>query len=85
MVEFVNAMQHGVSPDGRHYYPSFPYTSYAKMAVEDVMDLKAYLDTLPAVAGRVAIHTLDFPWTLRRGIGVWKWRYLDAEPVMKFV
>jgi len=85
MVEVVNAMQHGVSPDGRHYYPSFPYTSYAKMAVEDVMDLKAYLDTLPAVAGRVAIHTLDFPWTLRRGIGVWKWRYLDAEPVMKFV
>jgi mono/diheme cytochrome c family protein len=24
---FVNAMQRGVSPDGSHYYPSFPYTS----------------------------------------------------------
>lgn len=82
MIEFVNAMQRGVSPRGRHYYPSFPYTSYAKMAVGDVMDLKAYLDTLPAVAGRSAGHELDFPWSLRRGIGAWKRRYLDSAPVI---
>jgi mono/diheme cytochrome c family protein len=49
------------------------------------MDLKVYLDTLPSVAGRAAIHALDFPWTLRRGIGAWKWRYLSAEPVMKLM
>jgi mono/diheme cytochrome c family protein len=30
MIEFVNAMQRGVAPGGRHYYPSFPYTSYAR-------------------------------------------------------
>jgi mono/diheme cytochrome c family protein len=82
MIEFVNAMQRGVSPRGRHYYPSFPYTSYAKMAIEDVMDLKAYLDTLPAVEGRNAGHELDFPWSLRRGIGAWKRRYLDTAPVV---
>jgi mono/diheme cytochrome c family protein len=82
MIEFVNAMQRGVSPRGRHYYPSFPYTSYAKMAIEDVMDLKAYLDTLPAVEGRSAEHELDFPWSLRRGIGAWKRRYLNSAPVM---
>ena len=78
-IEFVNAMQRGVSPDKRHYYPSFPYTSYARMAVEDVMDLRAYLQTLPAVAGRIADHSLGFPWTIRRGIGAWKRRYLDRE------
>jgi mono/diheme cytochrome c family protein len=81
-VEFVNAMQNGVSPDGRHYYPSFPYNSYAKMAVEDVIDLKAYLDTLPEVAGRVAGHELQFPWSMRRGIGAWKWLYLETAPVL---
>ena len=81
MLEFVNAMQRGISPDQRHYYPSFPYTSYAKMATEDVMDLRAYLATLPSLAGRVAGHSLHFPWTIRRGIGAWKWRYLDAAPV----
>ena len=81
MVDFVNAMQHGVSPDGRHYYPSFPYASYARMPVEDVMDLKAYLDTLAAVEGRVGGHTLGFPWSVRRGIGLWKRLYLETDPV----
>ncbi len=80
-VDFVNAMQAGVAPDGRHYYPSFPYASYARMTTEDVLDLKAYLDTLPAVPGIVDDHTLDFPWSMRRGIGLWKRRYLDTESV----
>jgi mono/diheme cytochrome c family protein len=79
--EFVSAMQRGVSPDGRHYYPSFPYASYARMPVEDVMDLKAFMDTLPPVAGRIAPHSLGFPWSIRRGIGAWKRRYLDTEPI----
>jgi mono/diheme cytochrome c family protein len=82
MLDFVNAMQNGVSPAGRHYYPSFPYTAYARMATRDVMDLKAYLDTLPAVAGGPADHALTFPWSIRRGIGLWKKRYLNAEPVV---
>jgi mono/diheme cytochrome c family protein len=82
MVDFVNAMQHGVSPDGRHYYPSFPYASYARMPVEDVMDLKAYLDTLAAVEGHVGGHILGFPWSVRRGIGLWKRLYLETDPVL---
>ena len=82
MADFVNAMQRGVSPDGRHYYPSFPYASYAKMPVEDVMDLKAFLDGLAPVAGRVAGHRLDFPWSVRRGIGIWKRLHLDGDPVV---
>ena len=80
-IDFVNAMQRGVSPDGRHYYPSFPYASYAKASVEDVMDLKAYIDSLPAVPGRAGDHALGFPWSVRRGIGVWKRLYLDDGPV----
>lgn len=79
--DFVNAMQRGVSPDGRHYYPSFPYTSYARMPVEDVMDLKAFIDTLPPVESRIGSHSLDFPWSIRRGIGAWKRRYLDIDPI----
>ncbi len=82
LVDFVNAMQHGVSPDGLHYYPSFPYTSYARMPVADVMDLKAFLDSLPPVAGRVASHSLRFPWSLRRGVGAWKRKYLDVAPIV---
>jgi len=81
--DFANAMIHGVSPQGRHYYPAFPYPSYARMKPEDVLDLKAYLDTLPAVENEVGEHELAFPWNLRRGIGLWKLRYLDASPVVE--
>lgn len=82
MLDFVNAMQRGVSPAGQHYYPAFPYTSYVRMRTEDVMDLKAYLDTLPPVGGPSAEHELSFPWSVRRGIGLWKRLYLDGEPVI---
>ncbi len=82
MLEFVNAVQRGVSPDGRHYYPAFPYTSYARMRTEDVMDLKAYLDTLPPVSGKADSFRLAFPWSLRRGVGLWKWWNLDVAPVV---
>src|ERR1700712_4403500 len=50
--DLANALLSGVSPAGTHYYPAFPYTSYAKMQPGDVNDLMAYLRTLPAVSGR---------------------------------
>ncbi|MEM6665819.1 MAG: cytochrome c [Pseudomonadota bacterium] len=76
--DFVNAMARGVSPDGRHYYPSFPYTSYQRMTVNDLIDLKAYMDTLPAVESEGGRHDLGFPYSVRRGLGLWKRLYLDG-------
>ncbi|WP_353218468.1 cytochrome c, partial [Sandarakinorhabdus sp.] len=81
LAEFDNAMRRGVSPDGRHYYPAFPYTSYARMRAGDVADLFAYLNTLPAVAGTPPEGKIAFPFNIRRGIGLWKRLYLDAAPV----
>src|SRR6478735_6519182 len=49
-LDFVNAMKRGIGPGGEHLYPAFPYTSYQRMTYEDLIDLKAYLDTLPAPA-----------------------------------
>jgi mono/diheme cytochrome c family protein len=78
--DFVTAVTRGTSPDGRHYYPAFPYTSYQRMALADVRDLFAYLKTLPAVSGKVRDHELAFPYAFRRGLGLWKLLYLDGEP-----
>ena len=77
-LDMVNAMLRGISPAGRHYYPAFPYTSYTRMSVQDVVDLKAFLDTLPASGAESADHEMGFPFTIRRGIGLWKRLYLDA-------
>lgn len=76
--DFVRALTVGLSPDGRHYYPAFPYTSYTRMTLRDLVDLKAYLDTVPAVRNRTAGHDLDFPYGIRPGLGLWKFLFLDT-------
>jgi mono/diheme cytochrome c family protein len=80
--DLLNAMLAGVSPEGAHYYPAFPYTSYARMTAQDVVDLHAYLKTLPAVGGRAPSHEVPFPFSIRRGLGLWKRLYLSPEPVV---
>ena len=82
-LDFVNAMLKGISPRGQHYYPAFPYTSYQHMYIEDVIDLKAFLDTLPVSDHRVASHTLNFPFSIRRGIGLWKLLFANQENVQR--
>jgi len=78
-LQFINAMKRGVSPAGQHYYPVFPYPSYQRMTVADLADLKAFLDTLPAVSETPGEHDLDFPFNIRRGVGLWKLLAVDGE------
>ncbi len=78
--DFVTAMQKGTSPDGRHYFPAFPYTSYQRMRIEDMRDLFAHIKTLPAVQGKVRDHDLPFPFNVRRTLGGWKFLFLDGRP-----
>jgi len=81
MLDFVNAMHLGSSPGGQHYYPAFPYVSYHRMPLQDIMDLKSYIDTLPAVDIPSAGHSLNFPWNIRAGIGLWKLVNLDESHI----
>ena len=80
--DFANAMLRGVAPDGRHYYPAFPYASFSRMQPQDVADLWAFLGTLPPVAGRGPETSLRFPYSLRRGIGLWKLAFLTDAPAV---
>ncbi len=72
LAAFAHALQDGVLPDGSHEYPAMPYVAYAKMAAQDLVDLKAYLDTLPASATPSQPHQVGFPFTIRRSLGIWK-------------
>jgi mono/diheme cytochrome c family protein len=78
--DFVTAMVKGTSPDGRHYYPAFPYPSYQRMSFGDLRDLFAFLKTLTPVQGRVRDHELPFPFNVRRTLGGWKLLFLDGQP-----
>jgi len=81
--EFVRAVMQGISPAGYHYFPAFPYTSYAQAKVEDIRDLFAYLKTLTPVPGKVRDHAVPFPFDIRRNIGIWKLLFMDGKPFMK--
>lgn len=78
--EFATALLKGTSPRGTHYFPSFPYTSYQRMKLEDARDLFAFIKTLPAVQGRVRDHDVPFPYNIRRTLGGWKLLYADGRP-----
>jgi mono/diheme cytochrome c family protein len=75
--DFVRAVRKGISPAGTHYFPAFPYTSYAHSTVQDVRDLFAYLKTLAPVSGKAADHDVPFPFNIRRNVGIWKLLFMD--------
>ena len=79
LLDLANALKRGVSPEGTHYYPSLPYASYAKMQMQDVADLYAFLQTLPADATPSQPHELGFPFSLRETVGVWKLLFLSED------
>lgn len=77
--EFAQALLKGVSPDGAHYYPAFPYTAYARMTSKDIGDLYAYVQTLPASNVDSIAHEISFPFSIRRSVGGWKRLYMAPE------
>lgn len=76
--QFVRAMKKGISPDGHYYYPAFPYPYFARMPVEDIKAIKAYLDHIPAV--RQANRPNDMVWPFSLRIMQLPWRILFFHP-----
>ncbi|HET7888342.1 MAG TPA: cytochrome c [Bradyrhizobium sp.] len=79
--DLANALLRGVSPDGSHYYPVFPYPSFAHMSAGDVVDLMAYLRTLEPVKGRAPPHDINPIFSVRRFVGFWKTLYFSQTPI----
>lgn len=69
------AVRLGERPDGAHYYPAFPYTSFTGMSDGDIRDLWAYLRSLPPSERRNTPHDLSFPFNLRFTVAAWKWLF----------
>jgi mono/diheme cytochrome c family protein len=72
LAQFASAVQRGVSPEGEHYYPAFPYSAYSKASLQDIADLKAYMDTLPPSPEPSPPHEVSFPFNIRASLGGWK-------------
>ncbi|EEX10846.1 gluconate 2-dehydrogenase cytochrome c subunit [Ruegeria lacuscaerulensis ITI-1157] len=81
-VDLANALIHGTSPSRQHYYPAFPYASYSRIKMQDVVSLHAFLKTLPANSAPSAPHEIGFPFNIRLALGGWKLLFLDPDWVV---
>jgi len=69
--DFLNAVQRGVRKDGARLYPAMPYTSYTLITDDDLLAIKAYLFSLPAVQKPNQPATLLFPFNQRWSMIFW--------------
>jgi len=73
-------MRDGISRDGRHLYPAFPYTAFTRTTDDDLSALYAYLMAQPAVAVAPPPTRLAFPFSLRPLMALWNALYLTPGP-----
>ncbi|HEV3498749.1 MAG TPA: cytochrome c, partial [Bradyrhizobium sp.] len=68
---FERAMREGIHRDGRHLYPAFPYTHFAKATDADLQALYAYLMAQAPVRAENPKNALAFPFNLRPLMAGW--------------
>ena len=77
--DFIRAMHEGISKDGTHLYPAFPYPSYTYLTNEDVLAIKTYIFSLPAEKSTPPENELEFPYNQRGLMSVWSRMYNPNE------
>jgi nicotinate dehydrogenase subunit B len=77
---FERSMREGIHRDGRHLYPAFPYTHFAKTTDADLQALYAYLMAQTPVRAVNRETTLAFPFSFRPLMA--GWNALFHKPVV---
>jgi mono/diheme cytochrome c family protein len=75
--DFLRALQHGIRPDGKPYYPALPYPSYTKVKDDDLLAIKDYLFSLEPSRYVPPETRLRWPFDLRDLLFGWQALYLD--------
>ncbi|MDR6411762.1 molybdopterin cofactor-binding domain-containing protein [Paraburkholderia terricola] len=74
---FMRAMRQGISRDGHHLYPAFPYTSFRNTSDDDLKALYAYLMAQTPVRSRPPETRLAFPFSVRPLMAAWNGLFLE--------
>ena len=77
---FNRAMREGISRDGHHLYPAFPYTSYTRTSDDDLTALYGWLMSQEPVRQATPETKLAFPFSLRPLMAFWNALYLTPGP-----
>lgn len=73
---FDRAMRQGISRDGHHLYPAFPYTAFRQINEGDMQALYAYLMSQPAVKQSAPPNEMRFPFNMRFLMAGWNTLFL---------
>lgn len=77
---FERAMREGIHRDGKHLYPAFPYTHFAKTTDADMQALYAYLMAQSPVRTETPQNALAFPFNLRPLLAGWNALFHAPKP-----
>jgi mono/diheme cytochrome c family protein len=75
---FHRAMREGVSRDGHHLYPAFPYDHFRLVTDDDLDALYAFLMTRDPVHATAPPNQLPFPLTFRALLAGWNLLFLPT-------
>lgn len=73
LADFTRALREGMSPEGHHYYPAFPYAYFTHLTDDDIAALYAFVMTREAVHATAPANTVLVP---RLAVAAWNARYL---------
>ena len=68
--DYILALKHGRSPSGGFYWPAFPFRTYRNLSEAEILDLAAYMQTLPAIPSDIPDHELP-SWQFRWMMAGW--------------
>ncbi|MFG1394346.1 molybdopterin cofactor-binding domain-containing protein [Xanthobacter agilis] len=82
---FERAMREGISRDGHHLYPAFPYTSFTRTSDTDLQALYAFLMSQAPVVAPTPKANMSFPFNIRPLMAGWNSLFLrpgqiEADP-----
>jgi mono/diheme cytochrome c family protein len=78
---FVRAMRDGISRDGHHLYPAFPYDHYTRLSDQDIRAIYAWVMTRDPIHAPAHDNKMTFPFGFRPLVAGWNLLFLDKEPV----
>ena len=76
--DFAKAVRQGVSPSGQPYFPVFTYSFYANFTDQEIADLWEAFRTVPPVAEVAPEHDVNFLFSFRGGLKLWRAAFLEA-------
>jgi mono/diheme cytochrome c family protein len=78
---FRRALREGISRDGHHLYPAFPYDRFTHLSDDDIAALYAFMMTRDPVQAETPANRLMFPLQFRPLVTGWNLLYLQKGPI----